>query len=127
MLEVLNKILPFMIKVFALFLGGILSLVLSGDIDLDSKKRAKLTINIPIILKLGLSISLGLFIGKFAIDYFDFEHFNYYTHAIFYLISSTFGMLIFGIVYRSIQITFTDKTVKEIIKEMKEITFAIIK
>lgn len=125
--EILTKILPFLTKLFALVLGGIISLILSGDIRLDNQENANLRINIKIILKITCAIGLGLFIGEFVIDYYDFEHLNYYAQAVFYLIASSFGMLIFGIFYRSIQLTFTDKKLSEIITEIKEITKALIK
>lgn len=126
-METLSKSIPFVVKLFALLVGGILSLVLSGDIDLDSKNNAKLTINLYVIVKLTCAIGLGLFIGEFVIDYFDYDYLNYYAQAVFYLIASAFGMLLFGIIYRSIQLTFTNKTIGQIIEEIKEITKAVLK
>lgn len=126
-METLSKSIPFVVKLFALLVGGILSLVLSGDIDLDSKNNAKLTINLYVIVKLTCAIGLGLFIGEFIIDYFDYDYLNYYAQAVFYLIASAFGMLLFGIIYRSIQLTFTNKTIGQIIEEIKEITKAVLK
>lgn len=127
MLETLTKTVPFLVKLFALIVGGIISLILSGDIRLDKQDNANLRINLKIILKITCAIGLGLFFGEFTIDYFDFEHLNYYAQAVFYLIFSAFGMLIFGIIYRSLQLTFTDKTLSEIIAEIKNITKALIK
>lgn len=126
--ETLTKTIPFMVKLLALIVGGLLSLVLSGDIRLDKADNANLRINIAVIIKLTCAIGLGLFIGEFVIDYWDFDKkLGYYAQAIFYLVSSAFGMLIFGVVYRSIQLTFTDKTISEIITEMKNVTKAFIK
>lgn len=118
---------PFVIKLFACILGGLISLVLSGDINLDSRDNATLALNLKVILKITCAIGLGLFIGEFVVDYYNFEHLTYYAQAVFYLITSAFGMLIFGIVYRSVQLTFTDKTLSEIISEIKNITKALIK
>lgn len=125
--EALTKIVPFLIKLFALIVGGLISLVLSGDIDLDNKNTARLTLNLKIILKITLCVGLGLFLGEFTIDYFDFEHLNYYAQAVFYLIFSAFGLLIIGIGYRALQLTFSEKTLPEIITEIKNITRALIK
>lgn len=125
--ETLTKAVPFLIKLFALLVGGLISLVLSGDIRLDKDDNANLRLNLYIILKITCAIGLGLFIGDFMIDYFDFEHLNYYAQAVFYLIFSAFGMLIFGTVYRSWQLTFTDKTLSEIVGEVKNIVKALIK
>lgn len=127
MLETLTKTVPFLVKLFALIVGGIISLILSGDIRLDKQDNANLRINLKIILKITCAIGLGLFFGEFIIDYFDFEHLNYYAQAVFYLIFSAFGMLIFGIIYRSLQLTFTDKTLSEIIAEIKNVAKALIK
>lgn len=127
MIEILTKTIPFLTKLFALIVGGIISLVLSGDIRLDNEDNANLKINLKIILKITCAVGLGLFIGEFVIDYYDFEYLNYYAQAIFYLIASAFGMLIFGVIYRSIQLTFTDKTLSQIVSEIKSITKAFIK
>ncbi|WP_155400100.1 hypothetical protein [Moraxella bovoculi] len=43
-------------------------------------------------------------------DYWDFEHLGYYAQAAILMSFSVFGMLIFGMLYRSVQLTFTDKT-----------------
>lgn len=126
-METLTKTVPFLVKLFALIVGGIISLILSGDIRLDKQDNANLRINLKIILKITCAIGLGLFFGEFIIDYFDFEHLNYYAQAVFYLIFSAFGMLIFGIIYRSLQLTFTDKTLSEIIAEIKNVAKALIK
>lgn len=126
-LESLTKFIPFIVKLFALIVGGLLSLILSGDISLDSHKNAKLTINLYVIIKITCAVGIGLFIGDFVIDYWDFEHLNYYAQAAFYLFFSAFGVMVFGVIYRSIQLTFTDKTLSEIITEIKNITKAFIK
>lgn len=125
--EILTKAIPFFTKLFALIVGGLISLVLSGDINLDKDDNAKLNVNLKVILKITCAIGLGLFAGEFVIDMFDFEHLNYYAQAVFYLIFSAFGMLIFGTVYRSWQLTFTDKTLSEIVGEIKNIVKALIK
>lgn len=125
--EILTKAIPFLTKLFALIVGSLISLVLSGDIDLDNKNNAHLTLNLKIIIKITLCVGLGLFLGEFTIDYFDFEHLNYYAQAVFYMLFSAFGLLIVGIGYRSLQLTFTNKTLSEIVSEIKNITKALIK
>lgn len=125
--ETLTKTIPFFIKLFALVVGGLISLVLSGDINLDKDNNAKLIINLKVILKITCAIGLGLFGGEFFIDVFDFEYLNYYAQALFYLIFSSFGMLIFGTVYRSWQLTTSDKTLAQIVAEIKNIAKALIK
>lgn len=126
-METLTKLIPPLIKLFALIVGGLLSLVLSGDILLDKHEHASLRINLYIIIKITCAIGIGLFAGSFVIDYYHFDELNYYAQAAFYLLFSTFGLLVFGVIYRSLQLTFTDKTLSQIITEIKNITKAFIK
>lgn len=119
--------MPWLIKFFALFIGGIISLVLSGDINIDDNDNATLKINMRVIIKLLCSIGLGLFIGEFIIDYFDYEHLNYYSQSAVLMAFSVFGMLIFGILYRSVQLTMSDKTLSQIVIEIKQTVKAFLK
>lgn len=126
-METLTKLVPFLTKLFALITGGIIALVLSGDINLDSNSDVQLKINFKVILKLACSIGAGLFLGEFTIDFWDFEHLDYYAQAVFYLLFSAFGMLAFGIVYRSLQLTLADKTLSEIVAEIKSVIKELVK
>ncbi|OPH36054.1 hypothetical protein [Moraxella equi] len=119
--------MPFLIKLLALLLGGIIALVLSGDIKIDDNDNANLKINGKVIIKLLCSIGLGLFLGEWTIDYWEFEHLNYYAQSAVLMMFSVFGMLIFGIVYRSIQLTLHEKTLSEIIIEVKNVVRAFLK
>lgn len=118
--ETLTKAVPFLAKLFALIIGGIVSLVLSGDINLDNNNQAQLNINLKVILKLLCSIGMGLYLGEFTIDYWDFEHLNYYAQSAVLMSFSIFGILAFGVLYRSVQLTFTNKELSEIITEVKK-------
>lgn len=120
MIESMSKTFPFLAKLFALIIGGIISLVLSGDVNLDSNNQAQLNINLKVVLKLLCSIGMGLYLGEFTIDYWDFEHLNYYAQSAVLMAFSIFGMLAFGVLYRSVQLTFTDKELSEIITEVKK-------
>lgn len=126
-MESLSKAFPFLAKLFALIIGGIVSLVLSGDINLDNNNQAQLNINLKVVLKLLCSIGMGLYLGEFTIDYWDFEHLNYYAQSAVLMAFSIFGMLVFGVLYRSVQLTFTDKELSEIIIEVKKTIKALFK
>lgn len=115
--------LPLIIKLLAVVMGGILCLILSGDID----TQGKIKINVGVILKFTCSVVLGLYCGEFIIDYLDWEHLNHFAQGFVLMSLSVFGMLIFGILYQSFQLTFRDKTLSEIIKEMKQALNAILK
>lgn len=63
-----NTSMPFFVKALALTIGGIIALIVSGDIDLDGKIK----ITLGVILKFASSVGLGLYIGEFIWDYWDF-------------------------------------------------------
>lgn len=119
--------LPFLVKLLALLVGGIIALVLSGDIKIDDDDNANLKINGKVIIKLLCSIGLGLFLGEWTIDYWNFEHLNYYAQSAVLMMFSIFGMLVFGIIYRSVQLTTHEKTLSEIIFEIKNVIKAFLK
>lgn len=119
--ETLTKIVPFLFKLVVVIMGGILGLLLSGDIDTDDENRLVINSIYIICIKLIISITLGLVIGEFIIDYYDFEHLNFYAQSMFNLLVSVFGIMIIGTAYRAYQLTFTEKTIAEIIIEIKNI------
>lgn len=125
--EILTKAVPFLIKLTALIVGGILSLVFSGDINLDEDNNVSLTINKKVFFKLVLAILVGLIIGNFMVNRFNYDDMDFYSRAIFYLLSSMFGMLALGTAYRGWQLQFDGKTLSEIITEIKSIIKALIK
>lgn len=112
-----------LIKLLAIIMGGIICLILSGDIDADGKIK----INRYVILKFLCSVVLGLFCGEFIIDYLDWEHLNHFAQGFILMSLSVFGMLIVGILYQSIRFTFSDKTLSEIVEELKKAVTAILK
>lgn len=120
-METFTKAIPFLFKLVVVIMGGILSLLLSGDISTDDKNRLVLNHIYIICIKLISAIVLGLVIGEFIIDYWHFEHLSFYAQSIFNLLVSVFGIMIIGTLYRAYQLTFTDKTVAEIIIEIKNI------
>lgn len=119
--------LPLILKLLAVTIGSIFALILSGDIDIDSDGKAKLNINLIVGLKLIISIGIGYFIGEFTVSYWDFTNLPIPAQGTIFMFHSIFGMLVLGIVYRSIQLTLTDKTLLELILEMKRIIRAILK
>lgn len=120
-METFTKAIPFLFKLVVVIMGGILSLLLSGDISTDDKNRLIINHIYIICIKLISAIVLGLVIGEFIIDYWHFEHLSFYAQSIFNLLVSVFGIMIIGTLYRAYQLTFTDKTLAEIILEVKKI------
>lgn len=118
-----KSILPWFIKIVAIVIGGIISLILSGDID----KEGRIKITQKLILKFTSSIFIGLYVGEFSIDYFDFEHLSYFSQGAVMMLFSIFGMLIVGILYQTIQITLHGKTLSQVVNEIKQTIGALLK
>lgn len=117
------SVVAMFIKFIALILGSILGLILSGDIDTNGK----LSINPMVGLKFCCSLGIGLFFGEFFIDHLDWEHMNIYAQCAILMSFAVFGMLVLGILYRSIQLTLQEKKLSEIILEIKQTIKSILK
>lgn len=115
--------LPWLIKLLALVAGGVICLILSGDID----TKGRIKISCGVILKFACSVFIGLYCGEFIIDHLDWEHMNHFAQGAILMMFSVFGMLVFGIVYRAVQLTLQEKTLSEIVSEIKQTISAILK
>lgn len=126
-MESLTKIVPFMTKLIAVLIGGLISLVLAGDIKINEQNEPVIKHLKYILIKMACAVGIGWYSGSFVVDYFNFEHLTFMAQGLFYIGASTFGMLFVGILYRSAQLTFTNKTLSEIISEIKNILKALLK
>jgi len=117
----LLKLIMYLPKVLFAIIGAIIALIFSGDIKPDGSVK----IGWGLIIKLSISIALGLSIGETVIYYFDWTQIPVVAIGLVFLLASALGMLVLGMVYRSLQLTFTDKTVSEIIKEIQGAISAI--
>lgn len=108
-------------KFCLLLSGGVIALIFSGDIRSDGCVK----IGWGIIIKLSASVALGIAIGDAMIFYLDWQHIPIAALGLVFLIGAALGMLLLGLVYRSVELTFTDKTLPEIIKEVKDAFFAV--
>lgn len=115
--------LPFLIKLIAVIIGGVVALVLSGDID----KEGKIKINASVILKFTSSVMIGFYIGEFCIDWYDWKHLGYFSQGAIMMMFSVFGMLIMGIIYQAIQVSFKNKSLIDVINEVKRALGALLK
>ncbi len=114
---------PYLIKILAVIIGGIIALVLSGDIDQDGKIK----INFGVILKFTSSVMIGLYIGEFCIDWYDWEHLSYFSQGAVMMMFSVFGMLVMGIIYQAIQVSFKNKSLIDVVIEIKRALGALLK
>ncbi|KQE17694.1 hypothetical protein APD36_10980 [Acinetobacter pittii] len=116
------KSLPWVLKIWAAVMGGILALMLSGDINTEGM----LKINRSVALKLFISITISLCGGSAFIEYFELSHYSHMAQGFVMLIFAVFGMLLIGIWYQAIQL-WKGKTMGELIFEIKETFKAIFK
>ncbi|WP_198328651.1 hypothetical protein [Psychrobacter faecalis] len=117
---ILLKLLAFLPKVFAAVIGAILGLMLSGDIGRDGK----IQVNISVIIKFTIAVTISLYGGEASIEYYKLQTYSVMTHGFVMLLWAVFGMLAIGIVYQAIAL-WQGKTLAEVIKEVKDAAFAI--
>ncbi len=117
---ILLKLLAFLPKVFAAVIGAILGLILSGDIGRDGK----IQVNISVIIKFTIAVTISLYGGEASIEYYQLQDYSVMTHGFVMLLWAVFGMLAIGIVYQAVAL-WQGKTLAEVIKEVKDAAFAI--
>lgn len=113
--------LPFIVKVFAVIIGAVFAMTLTGDIDSDGK----LKLSFGVFVKITFSAVFGFLSGAWLIEYMDWSHWSYTSHGFVMMLCSVFGMTLVGIAYQSALLSLTDKTLSEIVAEIK-VTFKSI-
>lgn len=86
-----------LIKVIAAIVGGILALVLSGDIDQDGKIK----INMGVIIKFASAVVISLFGGEFVIEWYSMGNMSHVAQGFVMFLMAVFGLLFIGILYQS--------------------------
>ena len=117
---ILLKLLAFLPKVFAAVIGAVFGLMLSGDIGKDGKIK----INMSVIIKFTIAVTISLFGGAAHIEFMDYQDYSVMTQGAIMLVWAVFGMLAIGIIYQAIAL-WQGKTLAEVIKEVKDAAFAI--
>lgn len=118
---ILLKLLAFLPKVFAAVIGAIFGLMLSGDIGKDGK----IQVNMSVIIKFTIAVTVSLFGGAAHIELMDYQKYSVMTHGAIMLLWAVFGMLAIGIVYQSVALM-QGKPLSAVIKEIKDAALAII-
>lgn len=113
--------LPFFVKVFAVIIGAVFAMTLTGDIDRDGK----LKLSFGVFVKITFSAVFGFLSGAWLIEYMNWSHWSHTSHGFVMMLCSVFGMTLVGIVYQSALLSLTDKKLSEIIAEIK-LTFKSI-
>ncbi len=117
---ILLKLLVFLPKVFAAVIGAVFGLMLSGDIGTD----AKIKINMSVIIKFTIAVTISLFGGAAHIEIMGYQDYSVMTHGAIMLVWAVFGMLAIGIVYQAVAL-WQGKPLSAVIKEVKDAAFAI--
>ena len=113
--------LPFFIKVFAVIIGAVFAMTLTGDID----KEGKLKLSFGVFVKIAFSAVFGFLSGGWLIEYMGWQSWGYTSHGFIMMLCSVFGMTLVGIVYQAALLSLKGKNLGEIISEIK-ITFKSI-
>ncbi len=115
--------LPFFIKVFAVIIGAVFAMTLTGDIDRDGK----LKLSFGVFVKISFSAVFGFLSGGWLIEYMGWGHWSYVSHGFVMMLCSVFGMTLVGIVYQAALLSLKGKTLSEIVAEVKETFKSIFK
>ena len=117
---IIAKILVFLPKVFIAVVGATFGLMLSGDIGKDGKIK----INMSVIVKLVIAVTISLVGGSAQIEVMGWQDYSVMVQGTVMLMWAVFGMLAIGIVYQSVALM-QGKPLSAIIKEVKDAAFAI--
>ena len=115
--------IPLIVKILGVILGAIFALTLTGDID----QNGKLKLNLSVAVKFAFSAYLGFIGGAWLIEYMSWERYSYASHGFIMMMVSVFGMTAVGVVYQAFKLSTTNKTLSEIITEIKEAFKAIFR
>ena len=115
--------LSFFIKVFAVIIGAVFAMTLTGDIDTEGK----LKLSFGVFTKITFSAVFGFLSGAWLIEYMGWAHWSHASHGLIMMLCSVFGMTLVGAVYQAIKLSTTNKTPSEIVAEVKDTFKAIFK
>jgi hypothetical protein len=91
------KTFAILAKVIAATLGGILALVLSGDID----SQGRITVRRNVVLKFAFAVCISLFGGSFIIESYGFGGLTQIAQGFIMFLCAVFGLLFIGIIYQA--------------------------
>jgi hypothetical protein len=117
---IMLKLLTFLPKVFAAVVGAVFGLMLSGDIGKDGK----IQVNMSVIIKFTIAVSISLFGGEAHIELYEMQEYSVMTQGAVMLMYAVFGMLAIGIAYQAVALM-QGKPISLIVKEIKDAFFAI--
>lgn len=107
------KVIAILIKVIAAIAGGILALVLSGDID----GQGRITITRNVIMKFAFAVSISLFGGSFIIESYGYAGLSQVAQGFIMFLCAVFGLLFIGIFYQAFALM-RGKPLSDVISEI---------
>lgn len=115
--------LPFFLKVFAVIIGAVFAMTLTGDIDRDGK----LKLSFGVFVKIAFSAVFGFLSGAWLIEYMGWQSWGDPSQGFVMMLCSVFGMTLVGIAYQSALLSLTGKKLSEIVAEVKDTFKSIFK
>lgn len=115
--------IPPLLKVIIAVVGSLFALVLGGHIQ-DGKIDTRNWVFWSTFL---FSISISLFGGSFVIEHFGFSNYGETSKGFIYLMVAVFGALFVSTGYRVFQLSTNEKTLSEIIDEVKKASQSFLK
>ena len=115
--------LPFFVKVFAVIIGAVFAMTLTGDIDSDGK----LKLSFGVFVKITFSAVFGFLAGAWLIEHMGWQSLGHASHGFIMMLCSVFGMTLVGIAYQAALLSLKGKNLGEIIAEIKETFKSIFK
>lgn len=106
--------MPWFIKIFAVVIGVLFALILSGDID--SNGNFKVTPSL--LIRGSFGVTLSLFGGQAFIEYQGLLNKSVMYHGFIMIMFAVFGLLVISILYQAVAM-WKGKTLAEIISEVK--------
>lgn len=115
---------PILLKIFIAIVSALFSLVLAGYIDKDGDLKLS---NKNFYITFLFAICVSLFGGAFFIEYYQLTHYSEVSKGFIHLMFGVFSVTIIGIIYRSIQLSLNEKTLSEIVIEIKQAIASLLK
>lgn len=109
-------------KIFAVIIGAIFSLVLSGDIDTNGRMQ----VTFGLIIKLSFAIIFSLYAGEAFIELKGYQELSNMTQGFIMMVFALFGVLVIGIIYQAIKML-QGKTLSEIAEEISKSIEAVFR
>lgn len=116
--EKITYLFPQFLIIVLSIIGALFGLAVGGHFDKNgSLKRNKKMFCITLLFAISFSISGGAFI----IEHWGFINYSQSAKGLIHLLSGVFGVLFVGTIYRTVQLSTHEKTLPQIIDEIKAV------